>query len=130
MSGADKETNDRGQCWQCSMDSRRKKMEEGKESNAKRHLPLPRTVKISIACFFHVDDGNVLLLFFFSCFFVLFFFSRGGKPSSSTCCYGFVCEGENVVSLKNLTGILLDHSVDGRRYPVVSLHSAAGGRDV
>lgn len=62
------------------MDSRRKKMEEGKESNAKRHLPLPRTVKISIACFFHVDDGNVLLFcfFFLVCFFVLFF-SRGGE---------------------------------------------------
>lgn len=107
-------------------------MEEGKESNAKRHLPLPRTVKISIACFFHVDDGNVLLFcfVFFSCLFFCFvFFSRGGGgPSSSTCCYGFVCEGENVVSLKNLTGILLDHNVDGRRYPVVSLHSAAGGR--
>lgn len=64
------------------MDSRRKKMEEGKESNAKRHLPLPRTVKISIACFFHVDDGNVLLFcFFLVCFFVFCFFSRGGKKT-------------------------------------------------
>lgn len=39
------ETNDRGQCWllDCLTDSGGKKMEEGKEDNAKRHLPLPRT---------------------------------------------------------------------------------------
>lgn len=55
-------------------------MEEGKESNAKRHLPLPRTVKISIACFFHVDDGNVLLFFFLVCFLFCFFLEGGGIP--------------------------------------------------
>lgn len=92
-----------------SAGSRRRKMEEGKERVAKRHLPLPRTVQISIACFLHVDDGNVfvvvfILLLLFVCF--LFYFSSRKRPSSSTCCYGFVREGENaVVSLKNRTGV-------------------------
>lgn len=64
----------------------------------KRHLPLPRTVKISIACFLHVDDGNVFVVVFIFYFIInvfcfVLFFSRE-RPSSSTCCYGFVCEGE------------------------------------
>lgn len=42
--------------------SGRQKMEEEKECAAKRHLPLPRTVQISIACFLHVDDGNVFVV--------------------------------------------------------------------
>lgn len=85
----------------------------------KRHPPLPRTVQISIACFLHVDDGNVFVVVFIFYFIIIVlfcFFPSRERPSSSTCCYGFVREGENVVvvSLKNRTGISLDHSTDGR----------------
>lgn len=52
-----------------------------------------------------------------------FVFFLEGETSSSTCCYGYIHEGENVVSLKNRTGMLSDHSMD-------KLHSAAGAWDV
>lgn len=67
-------------------------MEEETQSAAKRHLPLPRTVEISIARFLHVDDGNLFVVVLILLFF--FVFSSRERPSSSTCCYGFVRERE------------------------------------
>lgn len=72
-SAADYETQKTGgQCWRRSMDQG-EDGGGGRSVPQKRHPPLPRTVQISIACFLHVDDGNVfvvvfIFLFYYYCF--------------------------------------------------------------
>lgn len=105
---ADSETTDGGQCRQRWLDQGVGRRRRGRSVPPKRHLLLPRTVQISIACFLHVDDGNVFVVVFILLLllFVCFVFSSRERPSSSTCCYGFVREGENgAVSLEKRTGV-------------------------
>lgn len=105
--------------------SRRRKIEEAKERAAKRHLPLPRTVQISIACFLHVDDGNVLLSFLFYNYYYYYcyclFFFLEGETLELYLLLWFRTWGRKMLSSLWRSGqaSLTDHSMD-------ELRSAAG----
>lgn len=82
----------------------------------KGHLLLPRTVQISIACFLHVDDGNVFVVVFILLLLFVCFFPRGRDPRALPAAMVSYVRGKMAPFLWRSGRVSLsDHSTDESR---------------